>query len=158
VLFFIPLIAVVAIIALRSRAPRRLRPELLWIFPAIFSLLGASYFVFAYRPASLVEGLEILAAAVAGAAFGWWRGKLTRIEVHPETHDVSAQMSPIGVVIVLLVFGGRSALRYVAPPELAGAINGGLLAFALCMLIAARVEMWLRASRLLAEAKSSKAA
>jgi hypothetical protein len=154
--FLIPIVIVVAVVLFRSRAPRRLRPELLWITPVIYGLLGVVYLAFLFRPDNLVQIAGLVVAILAGAGFGWWRGKLTRIEVHPETHDVSAQMSAIGVVIIILVLGGRQALRYLAPPEQANVINAALIAFAVCMVVAARVEMWLRATKLLAAAKAGK--
>jgi hypothetical protein len=153
--YLIPIVVVLALVLLRSRAPRRLRPELLWIAPTIYGVIALFYFGFGFRPASLAEGLGVLGAAVLGVALGWWRGKLTRIQVHPETHDVTAQISPIGALVIVLVFFGRYALGYFAPADKAAAINAGLIAFAVCVVLTARVEMWLRSRQLLTTAKAA---
>jgi membrane protein CcdC involved in cytochrome C biogenesis len=145
----------IAVLALRNRAPRLLRPELMWIAPLIILLMGSSYFIFVYHPTAPTALAELAAAALVGIGFGWWRGKLTRIAVHPETHDISAQVSPVGFLLIIVVLLGRRAIEALAGPSHVAQISGLLIAFALGTVVAARVEMWLRARRLLAEAKAA---
>jgi hypothetical protein len=147
-------VVVLGILLMRNRAPRRLRPELLWISLIIVIPLASAYFIFVYHPTDPLALGELVVAAVAGLALGWWRGKLTRIEVHPETHDITMQVSSLGMVLIILVFAGRRVAEVVAPPGHLAQITSLLVAFAVATVVTARVEMWLRARRLLAVAKA----
>ncbi len=145
---------VLGILLLRNRAPRRLRPELLWISPVIVVVAAAAYFAFVYHPTDPVALAELAAGAAVGLALGWWRGKLTRIEVHPETHDLRMQVSPLGLVLIILVYVARRVAEAFTDPHQAAQITGLAIAFALATVLTARVEIWLRARRLLAGAKA----
>jgi hypothetical protein len=160
-------LAVLAFRMARSRVARPLRIEYLWVVPAIYMLFGAlSIWALAanFGLASDPANLAIMAAClVAGAAVGWWRGKLMKIDVHPETHVVMVQASAwaIGVILALLLV--RLGLRYlffqnVSPTSPAGTtMTVDFILAAVGILGVARLEMWLRASRLLAQARTAKA-
>jgi hypothetical protein len=102
-------------------------------------------------------------ALVVGAAVGWQRAKFMRIEVHPETHDITSRASPIGMLFILAVVAARMGLRSFAYESrgIAGlptaAIASALILLVGAMMIAQSVEMWLRARKLLAEAQAAKA-
>ncbi len=147
-------VVVLGLLLLRNRAPRRLRPELLWISPLIIVAAAASYFFYVYRPGDAVAFGALAAAAAVGVALGWWRGKLTRIEVHPESHDLSMQVSPLGVVLIILVYVARRVAYAYTDQHQAAQITGLLIALAVATVVTARVEMWLRARKLLAAAKA----
>jgi hypothetical protein len=154
-------VIVVAVLVMRNRRPRRLRLEAMWIRPLIFLALIASTAFLAPPPLTPVSVITIVLALVLGGALGWQRGRFMRIEVHPETHDITSRASPIGILFILAIFAARLGLRDVAyeargvPTAL---IATGLILFAGAMMIVQSLEMFLRARRLLGEAQAAKAA
>ena len=85
-----------------------------------------------------------------------------RIEVHPETHDISAQASPVGMLFILALLGVRMVLRNAAlSTPIAGlpaaVIANSLILLAGAMMVTQSLEMWFRARRLLGEAQAAKA-
>jgi hypothetical protein len=103
----------------------------------------------------------LVAAFALGAALGWQRGRFMQIHIHPETHDLTSRASPIGLVFIF----GVLVLRYAARDLLAGdaaalhlpivAIGDAFIVLAVAMLSVQRLEAWMRASRMLAEARSA---
>ena len=92
-----------------------------------------------------------------GAAVGWQRGKMMHIHVDPETHALNQKASP-AAMFFLIVADRRSHRRArllghgragVSPAML----TDPLIAFALGMFTLTRLEMYLRAKRLLEEAR-----
>jgi len=153
---------VLAVLVMRNSRPRRLRLEAMWIRPLIFIVLIAATFISIPPPTDAVAIMVLVLAFALGVAAGWLRGSLMRIEVHPETHDISARASPVGILFILAVLGLRMYLRTAAattpiPGLRATAIADSLILLAGAMMITQSVEMWLRARRLLGEAKAAKA-
>ena len=148
---------------LRFRKPRALKIERLWIRPAIFLLLSLASLGALPPPATPLNILLILAAALLGGAIGWQRGRLMRIEVHPETHDISSSASPLGVIFLLALIALRGGLRGLAtgpgavPGLSTSAISDGLIILAGATMSVSNLEMWLRARRLLADAQTLRA-
>ena len=113
----------------------------------------------------------IVAGLALGAVVGWYRGRLTRISIDPETHAMTSQSSVWGVVLIGALFVVRFGLRdyimqggmeqaagaHAKLGETATLITDGLLAFSVGMMGMARVEIWMRASKMLAEAQAAKA-
>jgi hypothetical protein len=147
------------VLALRWRRmsrPRPLKLERLWIFPAFY--LAVTVAMFVAHPPSLAGWLFAFAALAAGAALGWQRGKLMRIEIDPETHALNQRGSPAALLLILFIVIARTGARQLA-------VSGGLhvdplavtdvlIAFALGLFAATRLEMYLRARRLLDRAQS----
>lgn len=138
--------------------PKRLRIERMWIVPSLI-LAGVALSFAVQPPPHLGLFLAETAALVVGSALGWWRGATTRITIDPETHDLTSQASMIGMAliggVVLLRFGLRdlawqhaTAWR-VTPIEIADVS----LLFAAGLVCIQRLEMWLRARKLLADAR-----
>jgi hypothetical protein len=163
----VPLItvAVLAVILWRRNSrPRQLRIERLWIRPLLFALIVSATLAatpFPLDPLSLI----VLAIALAvGAALGWQRGRFMHIDVHPETHDITSRVSPVGMIFILAILALRLLLRGAALESRstlglpAAAITDGLILLLGAMIIAQSLEMWLRARRLLDEARAAKAA
>jgi len=100
----------------------------------------------------------LVAGFVIGGLIGWQRARFTRIDIHPETHDLTSRASPIGIVfifaILLLRFGARDFLA--AHPDFLHlpvvALGEALLVMVVATLGAQRLEIWRRATRMLAEA------
>jgi len=141
----------------RMRRVRPLRIEQLWIFPALYAALAA-YMMWRYPPTGWGWAFCAL-ALVLGGAFGWQRGKLMRIRVDPETHEINQHASPWAVLFILLLIvvrtGARTMMATDNPFHLnAMAITDMLIAFALGMFTMQRIEMYLRARRLLEEARA----
>ena len=102
---------IIAMIVARNLRPRRLRVELLWVWPAILLLSIAAYF-YKFPPKSLTDVAGLIVGFLIGAALGWWRGGFTRIEVDPATDTAMQQASPLGVLVILALFAVRSGVRY----------------------------------------------
>jgi hypothetical protein len=102
-------------------------------------------------------------ALALGGALGWYRGKMMHITVDPETHVVNARASAAAMYFIVLVLLARLGLRYVALGEAqawhvkATLITGLFLVFAVGLLGVQRLEMFLRARRLLVEARAASA-
>lgn len=156
--YLVPLIAMVVIV-LRGVRTRTLRIERMWITPAL--ILLAVVLTFAVQPPPRFPVLVAEAFVLGmGAGMGWWRGRTTEIRIDPETHALTRKSSPLGTALIAGVFLLRFALRdyaldhagqlRVTPVEIADVF----LIFAASLVCAQRLEMWVRARRLLAAAKT----
>ena len=152
--YLIPILIVGIVLLFRFRSMGKARPlrlERLWIVPALYLALAIALFA-----EMTPHGLGWLWAALAfaaGAAIGWYRGAAMKISVDPETHALNQSSSPLAMLVILALIAIRYGIR-------AGAGNGDialvtdcLVAFALGLLSLTRLEMYLRGSRLLAEAR-----
>lgn len=159
----IPVLVLAVVFTLRFRRMKTARPlrvETLWVVPAIY--LALVVFVFAKSPPTMLGWTVALVALIAGSAVGWQRGRMMHIEVDPQTHALSQRSSPAAILLLLgLVvirmgarawFGGDGSLMRAS----AGAmlLTDGLLGLALGLLSMTRLEMALRARRLLAQARA----
>jgi hypothetical protein len=156
--YLLPLVFIVLAVARNSRE-RNLRVERLWIAPAL--ILAAAVMALAHDrlPGVVMIAIDI-AAFGAGAVMGWWRGRLTVIAVNPGTHVLTSKASPVGMVLILGIFALRYGLRAWAT-ENAGALHvpvsaltDAFLLLAVGIVCAQRLEMALRATRLVARARS----
>jgi hypothetical protein len=159
----IPLIVLcvmIPLVLLRNRAPRVLHPNRLWIVPAIVvPLIGLGLWGSQFEPGAShtpfgVLGWSLLAVGLLlGAAFGWQRGRMTTIERAPNG-VLKAQASPLAVLLIIAVFVLRSALRPWTEAHAADwhvsplAIGDAFLMFAVGMILAQRLELYLRAKRI----------
>ncbi|MGZ5994029.1 MAG: hypothetical protein ACXWKX_20445 [Caulobacteraceae bacterium] len=157
----VPLV-VIALVILRNSRARRLRIETLWIAPVmIVAMIGLSLSQEG-QPSPLALAVDLAGMAV-GALIGWWRARFTRIDIDPETHQLTSRASPIGMLIILGVFVIRYALRmYVAEGAAPAGVPVHVLADAILVMsvglvCAQRLEIALRANRLLAEHRTSSA-
>ncbi|WP_372785880.1 hypothetical protein [Phenylobacterium sp.] len=156
--YFIPLIAIGLVILRNSRA-RRLRIETLWIMPVVILALVGLSFTQQATPSPLMLGIDIAAIAV-GALLGWWRARFTHISVDPATHQLTSRASPVGMLVILGIFALRYAVRLYAAQSASSlgvpaiAIADALLIITVGLVCAQRLEIALRASRLLAEARA----
>ena len=162
-------VALVLFRVARSRVARPMNIDLLWITPAIMLAFGGvgswAMLNFPHPANPGLKDFAIMAAVLlAGAAIGWWRGRFMRIEVHPETHQVMVQASVMAILVLVGLFAVRMGLRSVflgdADPRspAAALLNVDFILVAIGILSVARMEMWLRAKRLLNEARAAKAA
>lgn len=160
--YVISTVIVVVVLAIRMRGMKRTRPlrlETLWVIPAIYAVFGAVMFV-QFPPGRLgwlFSGLALL----IGAALGWQRGKMMRITVDAETHKLNQQTSPAAMLFIVVLIG----VRFAARDLLAGSgayslhlstmlITDVLIALAVGLFATTRLEMYLRARRMLAAARA----
>jgi hypothetical protein len=158
--YLIPVL-VIGLVILRNARARNLRVERLWISPVLLLVLTATTFSQQHMPTPPMIAVDIAALAL-GAALGWWRGRFTKITVNPETHDLTSQASPLGMVLILAIMVIRQGVRSYATAN-AGALHvsvidvtDAFLLLAVGVVCAQRLEMALRANRLLTEARAAK--
>ena len=154
------LAVVLAIRLKRMNVQRPLKLGQLWILPTLYAGIAVALFV-ATPPAGL-GWLLCGVALLAGAALGWQRGRLIHVAVDPESHALSVRQSPAAVAFIIILIAVRSGLR-------AALANGGgsglhldvatatdlLVALAVGLLTVQRVEIYLRARRLLEDARKA---
>lgn len=158
--YAITALVIAVVFALRWRRMSRVTPlrlERLWVFPAIYAALAL--FLFATTPPVGLGWLFCLLALTAGAALGWQRGKLMRITIDPATHQLNQTGSPAALLFILVLMAVRSGARVAVTGDNilhlnAMAVTDMLVALALGLFTATRVEMYLRAKRMLAEARA----
>jgi hypothetical protein len=152
-------LAIIALVILRNSRARRLRIESLWIAPTLIVAAIGLQLGQEGMPTPLALGVDI-AALVIGALLGWWRARFTHITINPETHELTSRASPIGMFVVLALFAVRYVLRVYAVQN-AGTIGlpvnviaDGALVISVGLVCAQRLEIALRATRLLNEARA----
>lgn len=156
--YLIPVVMMGLVILRNSRA-RRLRIESLWIAPVIILALVGLSLSQQGIPTPLMLGIDI-AALVIGGGIGWWRARFTHITVNPETHELTSKASPVGMMVILAVFALRYGVRMYAAQNAssmgvsANAIADAALVISVGLVCAQRLEIALRASRLLNEARA----
>jgi hypothetical protein len=154
----LPFVIIAVVLALRFRSMSRERPlnvGTLWVVPVIYVLLVGSMLL-ALPPAPSGWGL-VAVGLVLGAVLGWHRGKLIRIERNAETGKLSQRASPVAMLLlgalVVLKLGARAIFGDSAaahPSSGAMLLTDAFIGFALGLLSATRLELYLRARRILA--------
>ncbi len=146
---------VVALRWWRGQKMRRLRLETMWVLPALFTLVAAMLFS-TMPPTGWGWAICVVALAI-GLVLGWQRGRLMRIEIDPATHRINHRPSPAALlfIVALLVVrtGIRQAMAHGGASMLhlnAATLTDALMAMGWGLIVAQRVEMFLRARVLLA--------
>jgi len=158
--YAIPIGIFLLVFGLRARRLSQLRPlrlERLWIFPALYLIVCVWMLV--QFPPTLAGWALCVVALAAGAALGWQRGKTMRITVDPETHRLNQKASPAGILFLFAIIGVRAAARAgsSALHLNVAMLSDALVVLALGLFAAQRLEMYLRARRLLDEARAARA-
>jgi hypothetical protein len=142
----------VIVFAIRGRSLMRVRPlkiEQLWIVPAVYALVVAYLFV-RFPPSALGWAVSAL-GLVIGGAIGWQRGKTMRIHLDPATGLLMQKGSIWALAIIVVLI----AVKTVAQAEGSAlhfdvsVLVDGLAALSLGIFAVQRLEMYLRAKRLL---------
>lgn len=148
---------VVIVMAFRLRRMGQMRPlklESLWIVPAMYLVVAALMF-WQLPPVGWVPIASAVGLAI-GAAVGWQRGKMMHIRVDPETHALNQKASPAAMFFLIALIVVRSAARGILGQDSGvspAMLTDPLIAFAFGMFTLTRLEMYLRARRLLEEAR-----
>ncbi|HEY3950772.1 hypothetical protein [Phenylobacterium sp.] len=166
----IPIVIAMGLVILRNSRARRVRIEAMWVAPVIIvALIGFALWGEGKASAGLGRGPQFTpvsigldaAGLIVGALLGWWRARFTNITIDPATHELTSRASPIGMVVILGILVIRTAVRAYAAQnasalgEWAGPITDALLVMSLGLVCAQRLEIYLRASHLLAEARAN---
>lgn len=146
---------IIVVMALRMRKMGQVRPlklETLWVVPVLYAAVAALMF-WSFPPTGWVAAATVVALLI-GAAIGWQRGKMMHIQVDPETHALNQKASPAAMFFLIGLIIVRSGARAILGNT--GAVSPAMLTdpligFALGMFTLTRVEMYLRAKRLLGE-------
>ena len=154
----LPFVIIAIVVGLRLRSmnqERKLKIETLWVVPVVYLLL-VGWILFALPPVPLGWGLIGL-GLIVGAALGWHRGKLIRIQRKPETGELRQKASPLAmlllVALIVLKLGARAIFGESAagqPGSSATLLTDAFIGFALGLLSATRLELYLRARQILA--------
>lgn len=159
--YVIMAIVLSAVLFFRVRRTNQVRPlkvERLWIVPAIYLVL--TIVTFATTPPDGAGWALCALAFLIGGALGWQRGRLMRIDVDPETHAVTMVQSPAALFFIVILIALRSGMRGASQYGAIGALHVSpatltdiLVALGLGLFTVQRVEMFLRARRLLEDAR-----
>ena len=156
----LPVVVIGVVLALRFRSMSKVRPlktKTLWIAPVMLLALVAATL---YQAPPSAIGLSIGAVAlIIGVLIGWQRGKLIHINRDPATGELTQQASPAVFILLIGILVLRYALRsyFDLTPGADGKmsaqammITDALLLFAVGLIAATRIEMMIRAKRILA--------
>jgi hypothetical protein len=153
----LPFVIIAVVLALRFRSMSKERPlklSTLWLIPVIYLFIAGSM-LFELPPPPLGWGLALV-GLTAGLVVGWYRGKTIHIERDADSGELSQRASPLAMIlvaaIVVLKLGARSIFGDAAaarPGSGALLLTDAFLGFALGLLSATRLELYLRGRRLL---------
>jgi len=162
--FFIVIALLMGLRIWRGSRARKLQVERMWIRPVII-LVFLSASIYGQPPPMTPEVLVGLAVAIGlGLVMGWYRGRMVKVSIDPETHALTSKASPWGILIFLGLMVVRMGARFVLREEhdVAGipvaAIIDGLTLLYAGNVVGTQVEVWMRAKKLLADAIAAKAA
>jgi len=154
----LPFVIIAIVVALRLRSMSKERPlkiSTLWVVPVLYVVL-VGWMLFALPP-TIVGWSLVAAGVVIGAVLGWHRGKMISIERNAETGELRQKASPLAmlllVALIVLKLGARAIFGENAatqPGSNAMLMTDAFIGFALGLLSATRLELYLRAKRLLA--------
>ncbi len=151
---YLPVIVIVAVIALRWRQmmrPRRLRVGALWVGPALI-LVGLAALL-ATRPAPTpAHDAGLAVTALFGGVIGWMRAKLSKVELDPANDTLTLRGTPYGLLMLVVLVALRTGIRVVTikHPEWGIDINKAmdfLMFFALGVVSGYTGELFLVARR-----------
>lgn len=158
--YAIPIAIFLVVFALRARRMTRERPlrvERLWMFPALYLVITVG--LLAQFPPTLTGWAMCLVALLVGGALGWQRGKTMRISVDPETHQLNQKASIAGMAFLFVLIAIRAGARAEmgALHLNVAVLTDVLVVFALGLFTTQRIEMYLRARKLLDEVRAAHA-
>ena len=150
--YVIPVAVFVIIFAFRARRMTRARPLKLWqlwIIPGLLTVGVAAEFVKA--PPSGIGWPIVLLALLVGAAIGWQRGRMMHIEVDQASGTLIQRASPLALLFIvgLVVVKAAANVEGRTLGVDVVTLSDALLAMAVGTFGVMRVEMFLRARRLM---------
>lgn len=162
---YIPLLVILVmlpVIVMRNRRARTLRPRWMWVVPLLMIvLMGFAIWGTSFQPGldqapfDALAWVVLIVGGLLGVVAGWWRGRMTTIEKHPDG-TLRAQASPVGLILIVALLFGRRALGAWLEPHAASlglnplAVADAFLVFVAAMIVVQRLEMFIRARRVMA--------
>ena len=152
----IPILIILPILYFRMRKsmkPQPLKPQTLLVRPAIIIVVAGLLLV--ASPPQVTDLVWFAAAALLGAAGGWFWGKLTLLELHPENGTVISTGSQAGMIVLVVLILFRYGLRAGMGAEAqtlhinAALITDISIVFSAFLFSARGLEIYLRARKLL---------
>jgi len=160
----LPILVIVVVMGLRLRSMNRVRslkPERMWVLPlALVVLAGVTLWAHPPSPAGMAIGFGAL---VVGGFLGWHRGRFIHIERGLDG-GLTQKASPAALVLLVVIIGIRYTVRayFGASPDANGQMSeqalvatDALLLFAVGLIAMTRVELAIRARRILAGAEAA---
>jgi NAD/NADP transhydrogenase beta subunit len=160
--YVVSALVIIALLALRMRRMGRARPlkiDRLWVTPAIYFAIVV--ILLAQTPPEASGWAWCVVATVVGAVIGWYRGRMISISVDPVTQALQQRASPAAMIFLAVLVAARVFLRALAASEAqtwhvsAATIVDAFLTFALGIIAVQRLEMYLRARRLMMGARTA---
>ena len=168
--FIAPALALFFILR-RGGKPRRVKPNGLWIYPLVITILAVMALAQGQAP-SLIAYVYFAAAVAAGGALGWFTTQHVELTLDDKTGTIMSKPTQFGTYLTAAVFVLRFAVEYLVnggpsggPPHVPGRIAqhaGTLLWFAdaALLFVAARVmaqaaHMLIRIRPLIAQHKAA---
>lgn len=162
---------IVGLVALRliRNAPRKVKPNRLFIMPLLLVL--AAFFTLKQSPAPGAIWLAIFAlAAVLGTGVGYLNGRHREFTLDMETGEIMSRATPIGTIIFAALFAIRFGLKLAFPQLNAGQAYGphaavhpaasvigwteAGLVFSTGLVLAAAVTTWFRTRHLVEQRRA----
>jgi hypothetical protein len=161
--FLVTAVIVVGVLAVRMSRARKAQPmnmRFWWAWPSVLVLLlgGGSVLMLsaAHADVDALHACIMTGVLALGCGVGWWRGRFMTIELDPATRKPLVRASGAALAVLGGLFVVRTAAKMIffadADPRAPSTalLNVDFALFGLGVLAVARVEMWLRARRLLA--------
>jgi hypothetical protein len=156
---YLPVLIVLTLMARRTRVPRIIRPQRLWLSPALLLAFVALYVFVAVQQGVRLDRtheLIVLAGGLGGIGVGALRASWMHLDLDPATGQVQARMTAWGFGFMVFWIGGRIALRrmgLLGAAEPFGVFTDTALALAIGAVMA-RTLVLARRCTLLASARS----
>lgn len=142
----------------RATQGRPLKPERLWIRPAMLAVFALMAFIHP-APITPLSTAIFIVSAVAGIGLGYLSARHQQLTLDPATGAITSKLSPIGMALFLAIFASRYVVRLVVeggqPPQAFTHPSSGVLTytdaallFALGLVAAQAWEIWRRARAL----------
>jgi hypothetical protein len=146
----------------RQTQGRPLKPNRLWIRPALLAVFALLAFFHPAPITPLTLAIFVVSAAV-GIGLGYYSARHQHLTLDPASGAITSKLSPVGMALFLAIFGVRYIVRLVveggAPPQAfqppsSGALTytDAALLFALGLVAAQSWEIWRRAKVLMVSA------
>lgn len=162
-----PIIVMVIVIWRMRRATqgRPLKPNRLWIRPAILSLFALLAFIHPAPITPLTLAIFVACAGV-GVGLGYLMASHQQLTLDTASGAITSKLSPVGMALFVALFAARYVVRlsveggqpphaFARPDSMALTYTDAALLFALGLVAAQAWETWRRAKALLTAAPES---
>lgn len=144
---WLPLVLVMALVIYRNSRPQVMNEVRFWIPTVLIVLMTALMFYGTYQmtPSAVTYGLIASLVGVAlGVPLGMARGHHSQVRLHDKEGHFIVDPSLVVMLIWLVAFGLRFAIRYFMPTagDLTTGVSDGLVVFAVASVVTARIVIF----------------